>query len=69
MRAKHQWEVDWPEAVWATTAPDAAGGEVTVSGKRIARRERAIGFRALGVTVTFDSSVMVELAERTTRAW
>ena len=61
--------IDWGEAVWCTTAQDTLPGSIAVRGTTKTRRKREEGFKALGVSITFDGHFTKEIAEREVAAW
>ena len=70
MLAEHGWAVPLQEATWCTTAPDInSSWRVAVHGESIPRSARNIGFKAVGVQITFDNSQERELHNRISRAW
>ena len=68
--SKYGWSVPLHEATWCTTA-EGTGREwaVNVHGDVVKRTPHKVGFRALGVQITFDNGFAMELKERFARAW
>ena len=63
------WEVPLDETTWCTTAPDERHWTIQARGAVLPRSSRKVGFRALGVRVTFDNCFASELSERIAKAW
>lgn len=63
------WQAPIQEMTWCTTASDAQNFSVEVSGVRVHRALRSVGFKALGVQITFDNQFTVELKRRIKSAW
>ena len=54
---------------WCTSAPDAKVFHLTLDGKPVQRASRKVGFKALGVWITFNNRCEVEFAHRMEKAW
>ena len=63
------WQVPLDEATWCTSAADEISGKVNACGLSVKRACRNVGFKALGVQVTFDNQFGVELGSRIKAAW
>ena len=64
------WSVPLGEATWCTTAPDETQHcSVGVGTETVKRALRKVGFKALGVVLTFDNSSESELQARISCAW
>ena len=57
------------EPVWCTSASDSLAAKIEVEGTVSTRMPREQGFKALGVSITFDGHFVKELAERGVIAW
>ena len=64
------WQVPLEEATWCATAPDDnTHWRVAIDSHTVPRSARKIGFKALGVILTFDNSCGGELEARIAAAW
>ena len=63
------WHTPIEEITWCTTGPNEAPWRVHVRGTEVRRASREIGFKALGVQITFDNQFHLELEARIKRAW
>ena len=63
------WKTPSDEITWCTTGADETKWKVYGEGAEISRTSRKVGFRALGVHLTFDNQFDVELKARIDAAW
>ena len=67
---KYGWNVPLQETTWCTTgSDDCHHWKVEVFNECLPRASRAVGFKVLGVQLTFDNCFEVELQNRMARAW
>eukprot|EP00973_Karenia_brevis_P092875 12414490-Karenia_brevis.AAC.1 len=66
--AEYGWGVPLSEVKWCTTASDTEFHEVVIDGQTVRRAGRKVGFKALGVLLTFDNSNEAELDNRISSA-
>jgi len=63
------WQAPVDEMTWCTTGPDETNWQVQAAGLVVSRASRKVGFKALGVQVTFDNQYSVELEARIKSTW
>ena len=63
------WQAPADEMTWCTSAADNEVWRVVLADFEVARSPRNLGFKALGVQITFDNRFNVELEARIKAAW